>query len=390
MELYQRAVNEEGDQNTLMQIDYVYPFNDGKKFESGYRGTLRKITSDYLVEQLDDQGDFQPVANFSNLFVYNEDVHALYSIFENKMETWGYQLGLRIEQTVIETYQRETSERNKKEYLNAFPSAFISYNLNTEKTFQASYSRRLSRPRFWYLNPFSSFSDPRNIRQGNTDLNPEYSDSYEVGVLNNLNNSSIYLGGYYRYTTGVIDRIQTSVDGINTISIPRNIGVENAYGIEANFSSDPLTWLNINGNANFYRAITEGRFNDIILSRDTYTARFRLNSKFKIGKVDLQLSGNYRAPEKQTQGTRKSVYRVDLGANLDVLKGNGTINLSARDLFNSRKYRGTTVTDNFREESEFQWRSRQIRLSFTYRLKQKKNRGERDDREDGFEDEGEF
>lgn len=386
---YQRAMNEEGDKNTLMQIDYVRPLGNGKKLETGYRGTLREITSDYLVEQIDGIGNYFPLVNFSNRFVYNEDVHAFYAIYEDKMERWGYQLGIRAEQTNIKTFQRETNENNKKDYLNAFPSAFLSYKVTADRTLQASYSRRLSRPRFWYLNPFSSFSDPRNIRRGNTDLNPEYTDSYELGVLNNFKNSSIYLGGYYRYTTGVIERVQTSDDGINTVSIPRNIGTENAYGLEANFSADPVKWFNINGNANFYRAITAGKFNDIILERDTYSARFRINNKFKFGKVDLQVSGNYEAPEKRTQGTQKSQYRIDMGASMDVLKGNGTLNLSARDLFNTRKFRGTTITDTFTEETEFQWRSRQVRLSFTYRLKQKKNRGGRD-RDDDYGSEGEF
>jgi len=383
---YQRSINKQGDKNILIQVDYTYPIGGGKKFDAGYRGTIREISSDYLVEQIDDQGDWQPLGNFSNVFIYNEDVHAAYAIFENKMNKWGYQLGLRMEQTYITTFQRETDETNEKNYLNAFPSAFVSYKLNQAQTLQASYSRRLSRPRFWYLNPFFSFSDPRNIRTGNTDLDPEYTDSYEVGLLNNLNNSSIYLGAYYRYTTGVIDRIQTSEDGINTLSVPRNIGTENAYGLEANFNTDPSDWLNINGNANFYRAITEGSFNDIELNRDAYTARFRLNTRFKLGKVDLQLSGRYRAPENGTQGKRKSLYTIDFGANMDVLNKNGTLNLSVRDLFNSRKYRGETVTNNFREESEFQWRSRQVRLSFTYRINQKKKRSRDGDYDGGGDD----
>jgi len=386
---YQRSLNEQGDLNILTQIDYVYPFGNGKKFEAGYRGTIREISSDYKVEQIDDDGVFQPLAGFTNFFRYNEDVYAAYAIFENKMDKWGYQIGFRAEQTFITTYQRETDQTDKKEYLNAFPSAFISYNLNSEQTLQASYSRRLSRPRFWYLNPFSSFSDPRNIRVGNTDLDPEYTDSYELGLLNNLGKSSIYLGGYYRYTTGIIDRIETSEDGIRTISQPRNIGTENAFGIEANFNTDPTDWYNLNGNFNFYRAVTEGSFNDLVLDRGTYTARFRLNNRFKIGEVDVQLSGNYRAPENTTQGKRKGVYSIDLGANMDILNNRGTINLSVRDLFNSRKWRWETETNNFREEGEFQWRARQLRFSFTYRINQKKQRG-RGDREDYDGGDGDF
>jgi hypothetical protein len=68
------------------------------------------------------------------------------------------------------------------------------------------------------------------------------------------------------------------------------------------------------------------------------------------------------------------MYSMDLGASMDVLNGNGTFNLSARDLFNTMKFRGTTETENFRESREFQWRSREVRLSFTYRINQKKER----------------
>ncbi|WP_456458006.1 TonB-dependent receptor domain-containing protein [Reichenbachiella sp.] len=386
--MYQRSLNVQGDKNILMQVDYVKPLADGKKMEAGYRGNIRKISSDYLVEQIDDMGDWYPYENFSNRFEYDENVHAAYGIFENKMDRWGYQLGLRVEQTLISTYQRETDQANDKRYFNAFPSAFLSYKFDKMKSVQASYSRRISRPRFWYLNPFSSFSDPRNIRTGNTDLDPEYADSYELGWLYNLEKASIYLGGYYRYTTGVIERIETSEDGISTVSTPYNIGTENAYGIETNFSVDPLDWLNINGNANFYRAITKGEYKDVILERDTYTARFRLNNKVKINKVNIQVSGWYRAPENTTQGKRKAMYAMDLGANMDVMKGNGTLVFFVRDVLNSRKYRSSTFSTNFIEESEYQRRGRQLGMSFTYRINQKKSRSKGgrnggDDMDDG-------
>ncbi|QSE96926.1 TonB-dependent receptor domain-containing protein [Fulvivirga lutea] len=383
---YQRSLNVQGDKSILMQVDYVYPFSDGKKFETGYRGTIREITSDYEVKERDSTGQFVPIEevfeglNLSNRFEYDEDVHAAYAIFENKMDKWGYQLGVRFEQTYITTYQREGDVKVDKEYLNAFPSAFISYNLSKARTLQASYSRRISRPRFWLLNPFYSFTDPRNIRRGNTNVDPAYTDSYEFGVLNNLDNASIYFGAYYRYTTGVIERIDvagTFAGQPATISTPYNIGVEDAFGLEANFSYDPVKWLNVNGNANFYRAMTNGSYEGQVLDRDALTANFRLNSRIKLGTVDIQVSGNYRAPENTVQGTRKSFYSMDLGANTDVFDDKGTITLSVRDVFNSRKWRGTLDTPTLVEESEFQWRARQITLSFTYRVNQKKPRRSR-------------
>ncbi|MEM9887270.1 MAG: outer membrane beta-barrel protein, partial [Bacteroidota bacterium] len=59
-------------------------------------------------------------------------------------------------------------------------------------------------------------------------------------------------------------------------------------------------------------------------------------------------------------------------------KNKGTITLSVRDLFNSRKYRYTIEEDDFFSENVFQWRVRQTTLTFNYRLNQKKRRGGRE------------
>lgn len=389
---YQRALNVQKDRNILMQADYVYPFGEGSKVEVGYRGTIREIASDYRVEERNEDGDFVPIEEvfegleLSNEFIYNEDVHAAYGIYENKMDKWGYQIGLRVEQTLIDLFQREGNLQDEKNYINAFPSAFVSYNLSQTKTLQGSYSRRLSRPRFRSLNPFSSFTDPRNIRRGNTDLDPSFTDSYEIGILNNLKKASIYFGGYYRYTTGTIERISVLGEFAgqpSTITTPYNIGTEDAFGIEANFSADPVAWFNVNGNANFYRATTNGTFEDQELFREAITANFRLNTRYKVGEVDFQISGNYRAPQNTVQGKRRSFYSMDLGANMDVFKGNGTVTLSVVDVFNTRLYRGELITPTIEEEREFQWRARQARLSFTYRINQKKQRSKKSRGDDG-------
>ncbi len=382
---FQRSINKEGDKNILIQADYTYPITKNKKFETGYRGTIREIKSNYNVDSLNRQGEWVSLAGFSNQFIYDENVQAGYAIFENKMERWGYQLGVRLENTVITTFQRESNEENERSYLNLFPSAFLSYKITKNNTVQASYSRRISRPRFWYLNPFYSYTDPRNIRSGNPYLNPEFTDSYELGYLTNLDKATIYGGFYYRYTTGLMQRVRyveyLPGDSLGTtFSKPYNIGLENAYGIEANFTVDAAKWLFINGNANFYRSIVDGEYEGKDLSRDIYTMQFQTAVKAKVGDFDLQLRGRYRAPEKRTQGTRLALYTVDFGANYKVLKGKGNLNLNARDLFNTRKYRGTTRLDNFYSEDEFQWRSRQITLSFTYMLNQKRGRNGGEDR----------
>ena len=51
---------------------------------------------------------------------------------------------------------------------------------------QAGYSRRIYRPRLWDLNPFFNIRNNFNIRVGNPNLLPEFTDSYEVTSIFNL------------------------------------------------------------------------------------------------------------------------------------------------------------------------------------------------------------
>ncbi|ELR70061.1 TonB-dependent receptor, putative [Fulvivirga imtechensis AK7] len=379
-DVFQRSLNDEFESNLLLQADYVHPFAKEGKIEAGYRSTFRKIDNAYLVEELNEQGEYEMLPGFTNDFNYDENIYAAYAIVGNKIGKFSYQVGLRTEVTDITTELVQDNLKNDKNYIGFFPSAHITYRLKGQNSLQASYSRRLDRPGFWSLNPFSSFTDQRNIRVGNPDLDPEYTNSYEVGYLKNWSTASLFTSVYYRHTTGVIDRVRFAEDSI-TYAIPLNLSSRNAYGVEFTVSKDVGDWWKINGSANFYRSMTDGQYQEQELSNDTYTMSARVTSKMTLfGVLDYQVSGRYNAPQEDTQGRRKAFYMIDMGLSKDVLKGKGTIMFNVRDLLNSRRWRGETITSNFYQESEFQWRARQVTASFTYRLNQKKkrDRGDRD------------
>ncbi len=371
----QRTSNTEDEENFLIQTDYVHPFGKKGKFETGLKSTMRTIENDYTVEELDGDGNWFTLTNYDNHFIYQENIHAAYVILGNQGKRFSYQGGVRAEYSDIKTELVKTNESNPRSYLNFFPSAHLSYELDSTNTLQLSYSRRLSRPSFRHLLPFFSFSDPRSFYSGNPNLNPEYTNSFELGHLKYFGKGSLLSSVYYRYRTGVIERI-TTVDSVGFTKVfPVNLSVQNAVGLEFNFNYDITKWWRFNSSFNFYRAITNGEYNGKSLNSDTYTWTSRGTSKFTIKKkTDFQVSFNYRAPELTTQGKSLAMYSIDLGLSRDVLKGNGTIVLSAKDIFNSRKRRSITETTNYYSESEFQWRTRQLIISFSYRLNQKKQR----------------
>ena len=377
-DLLQRSNNEEGDQNWLIQVDYVHPFAEEGKFEIGIRGSFRDILNDYIVEQLDN-GEWFTFGNFDNNFDYDENISALYSTFGNKVGKFSYQLGLRAEHSDVDTRLITTGEENSQNYFNLFPSAHITYDLPSENAVQVSYSRRIRRPSFRELNPFTTFSDARNLFSGNPNLQPEFTHSLEAGHIKYWDDASFSSSIYYRHTEGVVQRIRTiNETGDTTNLLPVNLSTEDAFGFEFNFSVSPVKWWKLSGDANFYRVITEGSYLDAVFSADTYTLNGRMTSRMTLWKkIDAQLRINYRAPRQTPQGSNRSYTFMDFGANKDIFKGKGTITLSVSDIFNSRRWRYTTFGENFITEGDFQWRARQVTLTLNYRLNQKKQRGGR-------------
>lgn len=378
-DLNQRSNNDEGQKNWSLQLDYIHPISKDGKFETGLRGTLRDITNDYLVEELAD-GTWLNLENLSNNFIYNEDIYAAYAIFGNKINRFSYQLGLRLEHSEVLTELLQTNEVNDRSYTNLFPSAHVTYELAANNAIQLSYSRRLRRPRFWDLNPFFTFSNPKNLFAGNPNLNPEFTHSIELGHIKYWDKASFSSAIYYRHTDGVIERITRKVGIDSTETRPQNLATEDAMGLEFTFSADVKKWWKMDGDMNFYRSITDGESEGISLYADTYTWFARLNNRVTVAKnIDMQMRLNYRAPRETTQGKQKSYTTMDLGASKDIFKNKGTLTLSVRDVFNSRRRRSISFNEGFYQESSFQWRSRQITLSLNYRLNQNKKRGGRGD-----------
>lgn len=374
-DLQQLSNNVEGNSNKIFQLDYVKPFAENGKLELGWRSGIKDITNDFKVEEVQD-GAWVALDSFTNTLLYDENIHAGYATYGNKFGQFSFQAGLRSEYSEIRTELLQTDTVNQRDYFNFFPSIFIGYEINEKNTFQVSYSRRIRRPGFWELNPFLSFSDARNIWGGNPNLNPEYTNSYEVGYLKYIDKGSLTSSVFYRHTDGVIERIREVTSDTTSETRPQNLSTRDDYGLEFTFSYDPTKKWRLNGNVNFFRSQTEGEFEGKDYSADTYTWFGRLSSRVTVfKKVDLQVNFNYRAPRKNTQGKSLAMWNVDPAASMDILKGKGTLTLSVRDLFNTRLRRYTTVGDNFFIEGEWRWRARQTTLTFNYRLNQKKQRG---------------
>ncbi|HAV54634.1 MAG TPA: TonB-dependent receptor, partial [Aequorivita sp.] len=388
----------------LAQADYVLPIGENAQFEAGYRGNFEENITDYtLLEETGTTGIFVRNDSISNIFTYNENVHALYSQYGNKFGKFSFLLGLRVENTQLkgkvdaENLVGETpiNLNFDKNYTGLFPTVNLTYELKENENITLGYNRRINRPRHWFINPFPSRSSEANIFQGNPDLDPAFASAFDLGYLKRWKKLTLTTSLYYQYETDAFERVQqetgelTSNDIPVIRTLPINLSTNERYGFELGLLYNPTKWLNLNGSFNYFLFKTEGFYNDIDYGAENTSYFGRFSSKVKLpAKIEWQTNAFYRGPSNNSQTETDGILSVDMAMSKDIMDDNGTLALNVSDLFNTRKRNSLTTTDYFTSESEFQWRQRQVTLTFTYRFNQKKQR-QRPERGGGF-DEGGF
>ena len=192
------------------------------------------------------------------MFLYDERIHAAYGIYGNKISKFSYQVGARAEWTDVKTTLEETNEVNPRKYVNLFPSAHVTMSLPKGNDIQVSYSRRVRRPFYNDLSPFMTFSDSRNYFSGNPDLNPEFSNVFEVSHLKYFEKGSISSSLYYRDTEGKINSIRSVNEQGNSVTMPENLKGEQSGGVEFTSEYTPVKWWRLDLNVNFFYAYVDG------------------------------------------------------------------------------------------------------------------------------------
>ena len=339
------------------KLDYTRPFSEKWKLESGAQYVINDVANDFEVSNLTN-GSFVVDPGLTNVFEFDQNVLGLYSTGSYEGERWGVKAGLRLEQTSLNTLLETTNEANDQNYTNLFPSVHTSYKFNEKISLQAGYSKRVYRPRMWDLNPFFNIRNNFSIRQGNPDLLPEFTDSYELTSIYILGKTSLNFGVYHRYTTDVIERVSFFENNVNTFR-PENIGENKITGLEFNAKYVPAKWMTLNGDFNYSQFNREGTFESTVFDFNGDQWSSKLMAKFKLpADFELETTGNYRSKVKTVQGVRSDYLFMDLGVRKDIMKGKAVLNLSVRDLFASR------ISENLIAQNDFEVYSRRLRGTF--------------------------
>ncbi|HRO44009.1 MAG TPA: TonB dependent receptor [Flavipsychrobacter sp.] len=357
-----------------LQADFTTPFltKEGK-LDAGWKSQLFWFESNNKAEiDRNDGAGFVSDPVLQNDYEYTQQIHAAYVSYSDQKGKLGYQAGLRLESSRYEgTSSRLISNaKYSNEFLNLFPSAFVSYKLPKDQAVYLSYTRRTNRPHFFQMMPYIDVSNPMDTSSGNPDLVPEFIHNTELNFSKQSKKGHTFIvSAYYQYTENMIDRIRTFYDDGTSFSRPQNLNKGVTYGTELTGRLMLLPIWNATVNFNFFRNEIYG--NTVTNSlNNTGTSWFtKLNTDVRLPyNFSLQLNGTYEAPKVAAQGKVEDVYWLDIAIRKSLWSNKANIVLNISDIFNTRKY--TTNYDlDFARQSIYRNRETQIgNLTFTYRF----------------------
>ena len=328
--------------NWNLQADYTVPLNNHNRLDIGYRSTFSTNDNNYIVDTVNNATgllDYDP--QLSNRFIYHEQVHAVYTNYQQQFGKFGIQAGLRLEEARINTTLTDSlTHPNHQDYLRLYPSLFLTEKLSENQTLQLSYSRRVTRPRGNQISPFLDKSDPLNYNQGNPNLLPQDIHSFELSYINYWKTLTLTSSLYYRLTNDNIQRIVTPFDGNPEISLTEFENVKSAsnagYELIAKFS--PINAFDLTGNLNVYYKNIDGDPALGLTATSGYSWNANLTANIKpTKKLSFQLRGDYQGAQVVPQGRALAVYGIDGGFRYDITK-KLNFSLNGRDLLNTRKF----------------------------------------------------
>ena len=381
---------------TTVNIDYVKPLNEDQKIEAGLEARLFNSNIGYMSTGQTFNGEGVIIPTPSTDFDYNRDIYSAYFTYSKKFEKWNYQVGLRAEQVFVNADALRTFEDNSTEFLpfennyfQLYPSIFFAYTPSEKNTYQFSASRRVDRPGLNQVNPIREWSTPRISSFGNPQLEPQFTNSFEVNYIKNLENGSIVAGVFYRFIEDNINRYltidRTDITSGNVILSYNNFENTSAYGIELSSNYRPTKWWSLNASFDLYsqtqRGITEyldtddlpnATPEDIVrqdIEVDNIIWNLRVFNNFKASKkITFTLFGMYRGEEKGIQFNRKPMYFVNTGVRYSFLDDDrASIGFNYNDIFNTMQFAFESKTP-FPANGTFNWESNTWNISFSYRF----------------------
>ncbi|HVU58824.1 MAG TPA: outer membrane beta-barrel protein [Puia sp.] len=390
----QKIIGGGNDHNIILQSDLTDPLTSKTTLETGVRAALQSrlnINNNYTYNA--DSSGYVLVPSAASNYKSQSNVYAAYVTLASNIRNFTYKVGLRAESSNYHGTLLNSGQTFSNQYpVSLFPSLFLGEKLGDGQELQLSYTRRVNRPNFFQLVPYTDSSNKLNITRGNPDLVPEFTQSLELSYIKNFKGNSLFMGSvYYKYTnhliTGYIESDTNASTGATTL-VNTFVNAESSYSIGAELTGQVnLTrWWDLSSNVNLYHSKIDVGETDAVAQQALWSWFGKLNMNFRLPSgFSVQASGIYQSksnlpvntnanqpgpPNMQSQsasqGYIKPYYEADLAVKKTFLSGKMALTASFNDIFRSRKQDQYTYSTYFIQDYSRLRNPQMLRLNFTY------------------------
>ena len=361
-----------------LKADYERNFYKGRL---GFGGKTGYVKTDNDFQRYTAYGSTEVYdKDKSNRFKYTENINAGYINYNRAFKGFMFQVGVRVENTVSDgrstglKYDNSTSSYKNydssihRNYTDVFPSAALTFNKNPMSQFGLTFSRRIDRPAYQDLNPFEFKLNDYSFMKGNTNLRPQYTNSfglthtYKYKLNTQLN---------YSHVKDIFTQLPDTTEGSKSFLSKRNLATQDIVSLNISYPFQ-YKWYSFFVNVNSYYSKYKANFGggDRNVNLEIAALSFYMQNSFNLGKgFKAELSGFYNSPT-IWQGTFKSIamYSIDGGLQKTILKGKGMLKASVTDIFHLMKFKGYSNFTGQYVQASGRWESRQFRINFNYRF----------------------
>ncbi|MET4137996.1 TonB-dependent receptor [Pedobacter sp. UYP1] len=350
-----------------VKADYILPINKKIMLNTGVKISGVKSDNNYVYEN-NINGNWIFDETKSNQFIYEEKIGAAYATLNFTLGKTSIQSGLRVEHTVSSGNSVTTKQVNEKKYTDLFPSLLLTQNFDADNSLNLSYSRKINRPGYQFLNPFIFYIDQYTYNQGNPNLRPEYSNNVEISYLYKKKYS---LALAYSRTTDVIST--TILQNENKKSLYQtilNLSSNELFSMVLNFPLTINPWWKMNNNVSaYYYRVNAPELKEANMNVKQFSASFYAQNNFTLNKLfsaDAALAFN--TPETEAAFKRKTRFRSDAGLRYNFPNKLGNLKLGVSDIFHTQQTRLYSALPGNTYAYTQSSTSTSIRITFTYRF----------------------
>ncbi|MDQ3015980.1 MAG: TonB-dependent receptor [Bacteroidota bacterium] len=339
------------------QTDYVHPFSEKIKLESGLKSTLRQTESDFSFRRFDtDVNKWILDTERTDIFYYDQNVYGGYAstIFEIG-DKISLITGLRMEITYLSGSFNKVENAFDNQYLNLLPNITIAKKSGEYNMLRLSYNQRIQRPNQRHINPFIEYNDNRDISFGNPSLTPELVHQVELGTTFFIKGNMLSTSVFGRQTNDVIENLVLINNQGVSESTYYNFGNRSSIGLNV-FGSLNIGPVSLRGGFDVNAWRVNGNFENQELSNDGFEFNGRMNITWTLNEsTRIEGFSFYQSPTYTVQGRTPNWSMMSFGLKKELFKKRFTVGINITEPFREnlvlvRKLEGPDFYQNSRTE----------------------------------------